>query len=152
MAPLRNQSERTMARPGLAVLQALGDTMKVSARAGLHNGIPVLHLSGELDMANLADLRAVVAKVAGAGACLILDLRHVSYMDSSPLGFMIDLHRRLSERGGALAITACPPGVDRVFQMAGLAAAMNLFDGLDEAEEYLSSVRRREVSHGPEEG
>lgn len=126
--------------------------MKVSARAGMRNGIPIVHLSGELDMANLADLRAVVTKVAGAHECLILDLRHVSYMDSSPLGFIIDLHRRLSESGGALAIAACRTGVGRVFRMTGLAEAMNLFDHLDEAEACLSSVRQRKTPNGADEG
>jgi anti-sigma B factor antagonist len=126
--------------------------MKVSARVGMQNGLPIVHLSGELDMANLGDLRAVVTKVADAHDCLILDLRRVSYMDSSPLGFMIDLHRRLSERGGALAITASQVGVGRIFTMTGLAEAMNLFEGLEEAEACLWTFCRREMPKGADEG
>ena len=123
--------------------------MKLSAKTSRYEGTPVLWLSGELDPATQAELDLTVAQFAEAGEHLILDLRDVSYADSTSIATIINLHRRVSRRGGALAIVCCHEGMGRVFRMTRLVGVLNLRDDLDGAARYVSTARERSVlRHG----
>jgi len=92
-----------------------------------------------------AELDVALTRLFEAGACLLLDLRGASFMDSSALGLIISLHSRVRERGaGALAISCCSEtGVGRVFEATRLVGVLHLFDDLDDAVAYLDTVCQR---------
>jgi anti-sigma B factor antagonist len=119
--------------------------VEVSPQDNQYKGIPLLTLSGELEFAIRAELDVALERLFDAGPCLILDLRDVSFMDSSALGLIISLHSRVRERGGgALAIICCyETGVGRVFEATRLVGVLNIFDDLDAAVAYLDSVCKR---------
>ena len=123
--------------------------MKLSAKTSRYEGIPVLRLAGELDPATQAELDVAVARFAEAGGHLILDLRDVTYADSTSLATIINLHRHVSRREGALAIVCCHEGVGRVFRMTRLVGVLNLRDDLAGAARYVSAARERSIlRHG----
>lgn len=108
------------------------------ARSYDYEGIPVLFLSDELDFSLKDELNAALGEFAGMGDFLLLDLRDVTFVDSTPLGLFIGLHAQLASRKGALAIASLQPYVRRVFELSGLLAQLNVFDRFDDAWAFLS--------------
>jgi anti-sigma B factor antagonist len=94
----------------------------------------VLAVAGELDLASTPDLRSAVDEALDAGAQeLWVDLSDVTFIDSTCLHLMIETRRRARELNRRLAIV-CPPGsVRHVFEIAGLADALPLYDDLGQA-------------------
>lgn len=51
---------------------------------------------------------------------LLLDMKYVTFMDSSGLGVILGRYRVLSGRGGTVYVCNVAPNVDRVFKMSGI--------------------------------
>lgn len=82
----------------------------------------VVRLAGELDHGEAARVRAEVdARIAESGARrLIFDLSQLQFMDSSGIGLIIGRYKRMSRRGGTVAVSGSNARIDRIFEMAGL--------------------------------
>lgn len=82
----------------------------------------VARLTGELDHHCAAETRrALDALISNPGITeLEIDLRGVSFMDSSGLGVILGRYRALSRRGGKLALSGANKHVDRILRMAGV--------------------------------
>jgi anti-sigma B factor antagonist len=84
----------------------------------------VLSVSGEIDIASSPALRSSIESALD-GQELCVDLRATSFMDSSGLHVLLDMHR-LAE--GRLTIV-CPPGsVRRVLDLTGVAKTLRVHD------------------------
>lgn len=94
----------------------------------------LLAVAGELDIASTPELGTAVDAALESGACdLWIDLSATTFVDSSCLHALIETDRRASELHRRFAIV-CPPGtVRRVFDVAGVAAALPLYDDLGSA-------------------
>ncbi len=64
-----------------------------------------------------ADIREAVE--AGARRILI-DLAAVSYLDSASIGCLMDVHRLLQEKEGALRLSGLQPRVETMISMTGV--------------------------------
>ena len=65
----------------------------------------VIAPEGELDITRVGDFRAALWDAAREGAAaVVVDLSHVSFIDSSGLGALVELHSRLRRRGRRLAV------------------------------------------------
>jgi anti-anti-sigma factor len=74
------------------------------------DGALVAHLSGEVDMTNIDDLRrAVVDRLTQQSAGLVLDLAALDYLDSAGIHLLYDLANLLRTRGQRLGLVV-PPG------------------------------------------
>lgn len=67
----------------------------------------VIAPEGELDIARVGDFRAALRDVEreGAGA-VVVDLSEVSFIDSSGLGALVELHNRLRRSARRLRVVA----------------------------------------------
>src|SRR3954471_2336343 len=73
------------------------------------DGIHVLAVSGELDLASAPDVRAALALAAsGPGAHLILDLSEVTFIDSTALGTLLHADDQLAGEGVGARLPARP--------------------------------------------
>lgn len=81
----------------------------------------VLSASGELDLAAVPELRAQLAAAHLAGATVVLDVRDVTFMDSSGLAVLLAADRRLRSTGGRLRLAHVADDVLRVLRICGLA-------------------------------
>jgi anti-sigma B factor antagonist len=81
----------------------------------------VLAVSGELDIATAPALQSSLNDAVDNGlAELWVDLRDVTFMDSTGLRVLLAIRRRLREKSKTLVVI-CPDGpVRRVFTVAGL--------------------------------
>ena len=90
-------------------------------------GVATLSLAGSrLDAANAAEFKEALARTIDEGQTrIVLDMAGIAFIDSSGLGALVGILKRLGSRGD-LALAAVQPGVqkaltltrmDRVFQI-----------------------------------
>jgi anti-sigma B factor antagonist len=93
-----------------------------------HGGVRVRPV-GDVDLATVGCLRERLEEaVAGAGR-IVLDLRAVTFLDSSGLHLAVDTHRWAVRSGVEFVIIAGPPAVQHAFDAAGLTAWLPFVDG-----------------------
>ena len=94
----------------------------------------VLSLSGEVDVSNVQRVREAAGELLERGAKnLVFDLAKVEYMDSSGLGVLVGLLKKVKELGGTLAIAAAQEQVERLFVITGLKQIIPLSDDVEGA-------------------
>ena len=79
-------------------------------------------LRGELDQ-HSADTarRELDSLIASEGVrTLVLDMRGVTFMDSSGLGVVLGRYRGMSRKGGGMRISGVSRCADRIMKMAGI--------------------------------
>lgn len=82
-----------------------------------------LRLEGELDAYSAPDVRNrlhALIEDCGTGGVLIVDLAHVTFMDSTILGTLVGGLRRMREQDGELRLVYPPQPVRRIFELTGL--------------------------------
>jgi anti-sigma B factor antagonist len=102
------------------------DVMTLRREAGPE--VTRLAVAGEVDLAGGGELRDAMEQAAlGRAAAVELDLRDVSFLDSSGLAAVLSGARVLDAHGCALR-TACPPGSEArlVIEMAGVGRLLGL--------------------------
>lgn len=81
-------------------------------------GAQVVRLHGPLDVARALELRDTLGALVGvAGARVLLDLEHVTLIDSSGVGILVTAHRQAETAGARFALAAAGPVVGRVFEL-----------------------------------
>jgi anti-sigma B factor antagonist len=83
-------------------------------------------LTGEIDIANVAEAEAALIPMAESGASLVLDLVGLTYCDSQGVAMLFRLARQVRENGGSLTV-ANPQGIVlRVLEITQLDAAADV--------------------------
>jgi anti-anti-sigma factor len=103
-----------------------------SARAERRDGSAVVVVSGELDLAVVDELRAALARPEAQADTLILDLRGVTFIDSSGLSVIGASHQRMRAAEGRLGVVVTrPSAVQRLFELCGLTETLTIGDDPD---------------------
>jgi anti-sigma B factor antagonist len=94
----------------------------------------VLRLRGEFDISRKREFeehwrRLVTARLSE----LTVDLRHVTFMDSTALGLVLELWSWSRRAGCDFVVLRAPDRVHSVFEMAGLVEALPIVDSPPEA-------------------
>jgi anti-sigma B factor antagonist len=102
----------------------------MAATSGAHFGIeinadgdrPLVSLDGELDMLAAPDLSEAIAQTCGDGASeIVVDLRRLTFMDSSGLHALLLGRRHCRERGCRFVLVGeLPDPIRRLFAVAGI--------------------------------
>ncbi|MBV9197107.1 MAG: STAS domain-containing protein [Solirubrobacterales bacterium] len=110
---------------------AVDSDFNVETHHGEH--ATVVRVSGELDLATCPTLEAELARAGtSSGPPLILDLREVSFMDSTGLSLMVRAQRRAAQSGRALAVVKGGDQVRRLLELTGVADRLTLIDSPEE--------------------
>ena len=82
----------------------------------------IAHLGGELDHCSAERVRLELDRLIEDRAvkCLVLDMRGMTFMDSSGIGLILGRYRDMSQRGGSVAVRNMSPQVKRIFLMSGM--------------------------------
>ena len=98
-----------------------------------HDGITVLAPHGPIDVGHALDLRNLIAgSVEVAGARLLVDLTHVTLIDSSGVGIFVTAHRQAEAVGAQFALANPVGPVGRVFEMTRTNKLLRIYASLDE--------------------
>jgi anti-anti-sigma factor len=93
-----------------------------------------VRLVGELDIATTPGAEAEVKRLEQDGArVIVLDLRGLTFMDSTGLRLLVAADARAREMGRQLTIIKGPEAVHRVLEITGLDAKLNVVAAPDEA-------------------
>ena len=87
------------------------------------NDVAIVQPHGELDLATVETLRAALDGGEKA-ARLVLDLRGLSFIDSSGLHLLVALHSRAQRAGFQLTLVAPAAPADKAIQVSGLDQAL----------------------------
>jgi anti-sigma B factor antagonist len=84
-------------------------------------GLPVLAVSGEVDVATRSALQAPLDACIDAGeSTLVVDLRAVTFIDSTGLAVLVAALKRCREAGGDLRLVADSPRLLQLLAITGL--------------------------------
>lgn len=85
-------------------------------RADDRNGMPVLSISGEIDLSNADALRQALAGVSHDGAAAI-DMTEVTYIDSTGLNAIAQYGRAQLEAGNELFLVITRAPLRKIFEI-----------------------------------
>jgi anti-sigma B factor antagonist len=97
-----------------------GGRQAVVAGVDRRDGAVVVSLAGELDLYNAEEVRtALLDACAAEPELLVIDLREVSFIDSTALGVLIEARSRMADRKG---FRLAAPGLEtkRALEVSGL--------------------------------
>ena len=86
-----------------------------------------MRLCGEMDEHNAASARRMADRIAdnyAASERAVIDLKEVSFMDSTGIGFLIGRYKKLRRYGIPVYVTNPSLGTDRILQMSGVYTLM----------------------------
>jgi anti-anti-sigma factor len=87
-------------------------------------------LRGEWDLAQQPTMRAATSDVLqSCPETVVLDLTRLSFIDSTGVRGVIDLHKRSEQQNVHLVIVPGPPAVQRVFELLGLTEILPFLPG-----------------------
>ena len=96
------------------------------------NGVALIELSGELDIAATSALRSHVDEAAGRRG-VVLDLSGATFVDSSMLKELLRANSELPRYGTRLVLAGSTPAVRRVLELTRTTGLFTLADDRDAA-------------------
>lgn len=99
--------------------------MEIETQRG--GDVLVVTIAGEMDANNCGDLAKAVEPDLGPELERIeIDAAELTFIDSSGISALIELHEKMSERGGSVVVVEPTTPVRRVLEITGLAEAFQL--------------------------
>jgi anti-anti-sigma factor len=90
------------------------------------DGSVVVRVDGEVDIAVVENLQAVVRPCLAEGSAVELDLSGLEFIDSSGLGALVQLRVEADRKGAKLRLRDLPPSTSRLFDITGLATVFDI--------------------------
>jgi anti-anti-sigma factor len=99
---------------------------------------------GKLTYPVLSAFFARVRQLVEEGArAMVIDLGQVTYIDSASIGCLMDVHRLLQEKGGALKLASLQPRVETMISMTGVHKIVELHRAEEDAVLAFTAKRPR---------
>ena len=87
----------------------------------------MIHVAGEIDAYTAPKLREELLSLAEEGnKTMIVNLKDVTYLDSTGLGVFVGLFKELSKNNGELKLIQLSNRLYRLFEITGLSNIMNI--------------------------
>ena len=95
--------------------------------------------------------RKVDSILALTPKAVIFNMEGVTYITSMGLSVMVKAEKAIKERGKTLAVVNLPPQIKKVFDIVASLPAMNVFESIEEADDYLLKIQRDEIEKQKDE-
>ncbi|NLI59831.1 MAG: anti-sigma F factor antagonist [Clostridiales bacterium] len=107
--------------------------MQVSSRK--RQDVLVVSLKGELDHHTADRVRRYIDHRLENPTIknIVMDIKNLTFMDSSGIGVLIGRYKIISKRGGKLGIINVNSHIDRIFQVSGIYRIIKNYDDLQQA-------------------
>jgi stage II sporulation protein AA (anti-sigma F factor antagonist) len=101
----------------------------------IHGSILLVRLSGELDHHAAGKMRSQLEELMKDQRIkhLVLNLKQLSFMDSSGLGVILGRYKQLSSKNGQMVVCSMSPTVYRLFELAGMFKILTVKESEEEA-------------------
>jgi anti-sigma B factor antagonist len=98
------------------------------------DGFAVIAVTGSVDLVTAPKLRERLSDVVGDGHLrLILDLRETEFLDSTGLGALVGVLKRLRLKDGEIRVVSGPGHVRKVFEITRLDKVFSMHESLEHA-------------------
>ena len=92
-------------------------------------GVTVVHVDGELIVGNRGDLKTgVLERLAGGARKFVVDFSDSTYIDSSGLGVLVSLSKKIREADGALRLAGLNEDLRTLFELTKLDTLFTIVD------------------------
>lgn len=106
--------------------------MDISSR--VRGDVVVLDISGEIDLYNAPEIKDIVNKLIEQKKYnVVINLKDVTYIDSSGIGALISSLSNLKKYQGGLKIINVFASVKKVFELTKLTSFFDIYDSEEEA-------------------
>jgi anti-sigma B factor antagonist len=110
----------------------------------IRSGLTLLRVSGQLDVVSCPRLKEALMAVIDAGTVgIAVDLRDVTFIDSSGFTALLSATKRLTKRDGRLVLVSTDPSLARILRMMALTDVMSTFADPAEAIAVLDGLPTR---------
>ena len=97
------------------------ENIRISSRVRETEGLPVIDVSGEVDIYTTPQFKDAVTEILQQGHIhIIINLTDVSYMDSSGFGTLLSATKRLRPQNGGIYLVGCNEAVSRMLDITRL--------------------------------
>jgi len=93
----------------------------------------IVHLEGDIDLEHSPDIRHVLLNAVADSGMVLVDLSHVTYIDSSGIACLIEALHEAHKTGGELALVSVSAQAMRVLELARLDMVFAIHDTLTTA-------------------
>ena len=98
------------------------------------DGVTVIAVEGQLIVGNRQELKQKVLDELEAGARkFLIDFSNTGYIDSSGLGVLVSLSKKIREQGGELRLARLNEDLRTLFELTKLDTLFHIADDRDEA-------------------
>jgi anti-sigma B factor antagonist len=105
----------------------------------------VVSVSGEVDLATAEPLReALVAAEAESASGMVIDLQRVGFLDSTGIGELVGVHRRLRKSERPLALVVPEGPIRKILAITGMDSVLDLHEDERSA---IAALAMREPGH-----
>jgi anti-sigma B factor antagonist len=123
-----------MTTPGGRVAEVIGPAHRIETKSfrcdvACDGGAERITLEGELDLATVPAVEAALREPVDPGTRRrVLDLRGLTFMDSTGLRTILRANGAARREGWTLQIVAGPPAVQRIFEICGVVDGLRFVD------------------------
>ena len=114
-----------------------GESTTMSIKVAKRNGVTIVKPNGKLIGPAVTELRDTIIREMqperGGNPRLLFDLSHVSMMDSSALGMLMDAYKSLLKWGGRVGVIHISLNIDSLMVRSRLVGTFEHFDSENEA-------------------
>lgn len=102
------------------------------------DGITVVGLVGEHDLATKDEIAEAIERALGAGDAVAVDLSSAEFIDSSTLHVLVSTSRRAAESGRGFALViGSNEAIQQVFELTGLVSRFEIAPSVEDAIDVL---------------
>ncbi len=112
----------------------VGESVEISISRTTAGNVPIVAVSGEVDVYSAPALQDKIAELIQAGqSTLIVDLGNVSFLDSTGLGVLVEARAATSGAGGSLLVVCSQERILKLFTITGLDGVFTIHPGVGDA-------------------
>ncbi len=99
----------------------------------------IVELGGELDHHAASEIREKIDKEINTNMIknLVIDLKDLSFMDSSGIGVIIGRYKLIQKLEGKTCLINLNPGINRIIEISGLKKIIPTYEDVNDALKYL---------------
>ncbi len=109
--------------------------MKISEK--IHDRYAILTIEGVLSVDNLRTFEKALNRFYEEKKNILLDLNHVTFIDSASLGIMVLYLTRLEKNSLHILLVNVKSDIKEMFGITGVNKLLKLYDSMEEALEFI---------------
>ena len=131
----------------------MGFSPPFSASVESRNAVIRIALTGELDLASAPVLKDLLSQAEGDGsAAIMLDLRGVTFIDSTGLHAFVRARKRAQENGHRLILVGANEQARKLFELTGTESLLDGEEAVSVLDQFTGSRARRSGQRALQDG